>query len=563
VQAELELISTRVDYVRPAEREAQLRVVPLMEKRVGDARTGLLVLSAAVVFVLLMASANIANLLLARASVRQKEIAIRGSLGAGRSRVLRQFLVESILLAGAGGLAGLLLARWALSVMVRLIPQSVPRLAEATMDARVLGFTLLISIATALLFGLGPAISVWRLGLHDVLKSASKTASATSGSLRARMLLVTAELALAVVLLTAAGLMMLKSFWRMYAHPDGFEPDKILAAKFELSGPQYFRFPERSRAYVEGLLNQVELLPGVETAAIWKLSGGSITWQGAPPLAPGQYPQQTRSAFVSPGYARVMGLRMVKGRWFQEDERKRVIVVNESLARRDFPDREVLGQRLQESGAVVIGVVADLKYSKLDADPQPEFYSAFPASSRFDGESTLVVRTTGDPMALSPAIQKITAGLDNTQPVFDIMTLERVLAESIAPRRFNLLLLVTFASAALVLSVIGIYGVIAFTTAQRTQEIGVRMALGAERREVVGMVVRQGMALALIGILAGLGGALALTRVISTLLYGVEPGDPQTFALVAMTLAAAAFVACLVPAVKAALVSPVVALRHE
>lgn len=310
VQPELELISTRVDYVRPAEREAQLRVAPLMEKRVGHARTGLLVLSAAVAFVLLMASANIANLLLARASVRQKEIAIRGSLGAGRSRVLRQFMVESILLAGAGGLAGLLLARWALSVMVRLIPQSVPRLAEATMDARVLGFTLLISIATALLFGFGPAISVWRLSLHDVLKSASKTASATSGSMRSRMLLVTAELALAVVLLTAAGLM-LKSFWHMYAHPDGFDPDRILAAKFELSGPQYFRFPERSRAYVEGLLNQVELLPGVETAAIWKLSGGSITWQGAPPLPPGQYPLQTRSAFVSPGYARVMGLRLV------------------------------------------------------------------------------------------------------------------------------------------------------------------------------------------------------------------------------------------------------------
>lgn len=257
-----------------------------------------------------------------------------------------------------------------------------------------------------------------------------------------------------------------------------------------------------------------------------------------------------------------MGLRLIKGRWFQEDEPERALVVNESLVRRDFPDREVLGQRM-ESGGVVIGVVADLKYSKLDAEPQPEFYSAYEASARFDGESTLVVRTTGDPLVLAPAIQRITTGLDATQPVFDIMTLERILAESIAPRRFNLLLLVTFAAAALVLSVIGIYGVIAFMTAQRTQEIGVRMALGAERREVVGMVVRQGMRLAGIGILAGLAGALALTRIISTLLYGVEPGDPQTFLFVAVTLAAAAFIACLVPALKAALVSPVVALRHE
>jgi predicted permease len=561
VRAELEAISARIDYVRPEEREADLRLMPLLEKRIGHARTALWVLLAAVVFVLLIACANIANLLLARSSTRHKEIAIRASIGAGRLRVLRQFLVESTLLVVLGGVLGLLFARWGLAFMVGLSPAAVPRLEEAGIDARVLAFAFGMSVLTAIAFGFAPAVVLWKAKLHDVLKDSSRTASASSRSLSARKVLVAVELALAVLLLTGAGLMV-KSFWRMNAHPPGFEPDQILIMRFTLSGPQYFRFPERPRAYIDELLRQVQLIPGVEAAGVLKEMTGDVEWEGAAPRLPVENPPRNRVASVSQGYARVMGLRLLRGRWVSDTDTEPAIVINESLARRDFPGQDPIGRRTTWGGTVV-GIAGDLKRSRLDAAPAPELYRTYRASSRLDGDGMLLVRTTGDPLEVAPMIRNIANGIDKSQPTFGVMTLEQALSDSVSPRRFSLLLLGTFAAVALLLAVIGIYGVIAFSVAQRTHEIGVRMALGADRREVVGMILRQGMVTAGAGILAGLGAALALTRIMTSMLYDVEPTDLVTFAAVAVALSLTALAACWLPALKAALVDPLNALRHE
>jgi putative ABC transport system permease protein len=552
-----------------------LRVTPLQQKLASGARPALLVLLAAVGFVLLIACANIANLLLARGAARQKEIAIRIAIGAGRVRVIRQFLGENLALALLGGALGLLLARLAMPAIVRLAPPSLPRLAETAIDSRVLLFALAATLVTGFIFGLTPAIFLRRSKPYEVLKQGGRTSTAGSAGLALRRLLVAVELALALVLLTGAGLMV-KSFWRMNSQPPGFVPERILALQVPLSGPQY-RAIEPQRRFVEEMLNRIEQLPGVQTATV--LTQGELHGSGAAPRDRAlnfvtwdqvKHLSQVTFCAVSSGFNRVMGLHLVRGRWLIEHEAAPAIVINESMAHELFGEANVVGKQLglgifvdvPATPALIVGVVGDLKYSRLDAPTEPEVYIPRQLSSSLLN-MTVMVHTAGEALPMAPAIRNAIAGIDRTQPVGEVQTLEQALADSIAPRRFNLYLLGAFATSALLLALIGIYGVITYAVAQRTHEIGVRMALGAQRDRVVQLVVLEGMKVAAVGITVGLAAAFALTRLMASLLYDVKPTDPWTYAAVAAALAATALAACCKPALQAAWVDPARALRQE
>jgi putative ABC transport system permease protein len=560
--AELDVLEKRAQQDRPPQFRrptAGLRIQPLADYLTSAARPALLVLLAAGAFVLLIAVLNIANILLARATVRQREIAIRAAVGAGRARIIRQLLAESVVLALAGGAAGLVLARTALAILIRLSPNAVPRLQETGIDGRVLAFTLAVSVGTGILFGFGPALALWCGNLHDALKDGARTSAGTAG-LRLRGLLVAGETALAIVLLVGAALM-LKSFWRMYAHPPGFAPESILTMRVRPTGRQYDEKPAHA-AYIRELLPRVESAPGVEAAgvSVWFL------FEGVPfPSDTSPNQQHTiRLNAMSPGYLKALGVRLLKGRWLGDsDSDGHVVLLNESMARQAFSALDPLGRRISTpEPATVVGIVGDLKYSQLDADLPAEIYIPY-EQLPFPGGSSVAVRTAGDASRMAPAIRKLISGIDPTQPVYNVKTLEQALSDAIAPRRFNLFLLGTFAAVALLLAMVGIYGVIAYAVAERTREIGVRMALGAQRPEVVRMVVRDGMRMALAGVAAGLAGAWSLTHLIDSMLYGVKANDPATFAAVAAVLAATAMLACLIPALKAARVDPMVALRYE
>ena len=573
-RAELETLRARWARANPGVPfRPTLQVVPLMDKLAGGARAALMILLAAVALVLLVGCANIASLLLARASARQKEIAIRTALGAGRGRMVRQFLVESLILALAGGSVGLVIARGSLQMMVQLIPQAVPRLTEAALDGRVLAFALGVSALTALTFGVGPALSFWNANPNDALKGGSRTVSPAAGRLRARAALVMAELALTLVLLCGAGLLV-KSLWRITARPAGFDPAHTLTVtvQYDTGGRQGGEEPRR--AYINEVLGRIRPTAGVEAVGMSTNAGGRMRlFIEGRPASPTQDRPTALHSSVSADYAKAIGMRIVAGRWVTDAESEPVFVLNESLARGAFPGEDPIGKRIQTGGppgataaagatfGTVVGVVADLKYTKLDASPEPEIFADYRHASPFT--INFIVRTTGNPLALAPPIRALVAGVDKVQTISDTRTVEAALTDSIAPRRFTVFLLGVFAATALLLALIGIYGVIAYSVAQRTQEIGVRMALGAERRAVVLMVVRQGMSIAIAGLVLGVAAALALTRVMTGLLYEVTPTDPSTFAAVIGVLAATALAACCGPAFKAARVDPLVALRCE
>jgi putative ABC transport system permease protein len=485
--------------------------------------------------------------------------------------LLQQSMAESTVLALAGGAAGLLLAHSGLAVIVRLTPDAIPRLAEARIDGSVVAFSLVASLFAAGLFSLGPAVSHWRANLLAVLRSSGRSASSSPGHLRTRRVLVAMELALAVVLLTGAGLM-IKSFWRMHEHPPGFYPERILAFTVPLSGPRYRDVAERRR-FGDEVVNRMRsanvesfgLSTGVDLMA-------AVRREGAPPPRPGEPPLGATFNGTSAEYARTMGLRLLKGRWITDNEPVPVLVINESLARRDFPGEDPIGKRLlippdnpreepARSFATIVGVVSDLEYSKLDAEAGPEMY--IPYRHHFLIRFTVLVRTAGDPRSAIPTFRRMLADIDPTQPMHDVTTLDQALAESIAPRRFNLILLGSFAAAAVTLALIGIYGVIAYIVTLRTHEIGVRMALGAERRTVVRMIIQQGLGMTFAGLVTGIVAALGLTRLMASLLYDVKPTDPTTFVLVTAALTVAALAACGAPALRAARVDPLVALRYE
>jgi putative ABC transport system permease protein len=568
-RAEMQTIQARIaaqvqGMMREFYRASELRVIPLQEKLVGGSRQALLILLAAVVFVLLIACANLGNLLLARASARQSEIAIRAAIGAGRNRLLRQFIVEGLTLALAGGALGLAVARGVDALLLRVNPSAVPRLGEVALDWRVLVFTLGASALAGIIFGLAPILSLSASSLYSSLKEGGRGSSSAPAGLQLRSLLVAGELALATVLLAGAGLMV-KSFLRMYAHPATFQPEKIGLMKVFLTGPAY-RDSQRAAAmaYTRRLLDQVAHTPKVETVALGGIVGsGPVNLDGPPRWPRGQEPQAFERV-VSSGYTRIVGIPLLKGRWITDDEPSEAVVVNETFARRVFGREDPLGKRFRwgDTSETIAGVVGDLKTSRLDAGPDPEILIPFQYTPTFR-RLEILVKTPGNPMAVLPEVRRVVGRLDPSQPPYAVMTLESALSDSIAPRRFNLLLLGTFAASAVLLSLIGVYGVMSYAVTQRTREIGVRMALGARRVEVARMVLRQGMAVAIAGIAVGTASALVLTRLMTTLLYDVKPTDPLTFAAVALGLVVTALAASWIPALKAAGVDPLLALRHE
>ena len=568
-RAQIAAIRTRAAEANPLPMndERRLRAVPLHDELIGGAGPALGVLVGAVGCVLLIACANAANLLVARAAARHKEIAVRMSVGAGRARLFRQLLVESLALVVLGSAGGLLLAGEGVAVMLRIDPHAIPRLAETTIDSRVIAGVLAASVLTTIIFGLVSALTLWKVDPHDVLNTGRSVSAPALTSVRMRKILVAGEIALALVLLIATGLM-LKSAWRMYAYPVGFEPERILTAKVEFSGPQYAA-PSRQVAFADALLGRLRSEPGVEAASI-STHGYSLT----PALAVEGEPEPpaeevARRApiminFTSAALKQVMGFRLVRGRWFTDGEP--AAVLNETLARREFSARDPIGRRIQvsENGPLltIVGVAADVKYSKLDAPAEPEVYVPYERTDGIYGFTALIL-TRNDPLTLAPGVRRAVADIDFTQVPDEVMAMEQALGESIAPRRLNLALLGTFSAAALLLALIGVYGVMAFSVTERAHEISVRMALGARRTDVVRMVVRQGMGVTLGGTIAGLVAALTLTRFMESLLYEVEPTDASTFAVITALLAATALLACCVPALKAALIDPMTTLRSE
>lgn len=560
-QAELESIYQRLIKERPTiyHTHSTLRVEALKSKLTGNVRPALLVLAGAVAFVLLIVCANVANLLLARASSRQREVAIRRALGAGRSRLLRQFLTESFLFAGGGALVGTALATGIIAAMVRLASGAIPRLGEARVDGWVLLFTLMVSLAAAFVFGFGPAASLLTSDVHDPLKQEAATTSAGAGRLRLRAALVTVEVSLAVVLLSGAGLM-LKSFWHMNDFPPGFSPDKIVVMNISFSGPGYRAWPQQ-HAYIDELFRRIESVPGVQATGV-HCSTFNTNIQVA-----GRADEDATFAaieYVSPGYLQAMGVPLLEGHWPTENEALDVVIVNQSFARRVAGRGNLIGRHIHAAllSATIGGIIPDIKTSQLDAEPGPAIYAAYEMSPRMSF-ITAVVRVAGNPAAVLPAMRKLVSAIDPNVATYQFETLQQELGDSIAPRRFNMFLLSSFAAAAVVLALMGIYGVIAYLVAQRTHEIGIRMALGAERLEVVAMVMTQGLTIVLAGVVAGLMAALGLSRVMVSLLYGVKPNDPFTLLAVAAVLSVTALLACWAPALKAARVDPIVALRWE
>lgn len=543
------LLAKKADY----EHQQALDFVPLGQKLAQGERRALTVLLAAVGFVLLIACANVANLLMARVASRQRETAIRAAIGAGKLQLLRPALFESLLLALAGGLAALLLAHFCLKLMAGAVLTGGRQLGHVSIDAQILWFTLAVALITGLLSGLGAAIPLWRADLHDLIKAGAGAASGGSHRLRGRGVLVASELGLAIVLLAGAGLM-LKSLWRMNQRPAGFAPEKILALRITLSGTRYNSWPPK-QAYTEEMLGRLQALPGVLAAGV---DAGALNTTVR--LGSGDGIGAAIRA-VSPRYLRVIGVPLLKGDWPSEHNIFGV-VVNEAFARR--ARRDVVGMRVGGSilNDTITGVVADFKARQLDAEPLPEVYMPY---ERFPmiRSMRVLVRTDGEASAMLRPVRETLTQVDATQPAYEFETLEQALAASISPRRFQLLLLAAFAVAALVLAVIGIHGIMAWSVGQRTREIGVRMALGARRQEILMLVVWQGMRLAMVGIGAGLLAAASLTRLMASLLYDVKPNDAVTFGVVAVGMAAIALLACAAPALRAARVDPVVAMRGE
>jgi putative ABC transport system permease protein len=567
--AELETVRSRMKTANPNMRTPPtLRVMPLKDKIVGNTTRPLIVLLAAAAFVFLIACANVAHLFLVRASSRRGEVAIRASIGAGRWRLARQFFVESALIAAAGASAGLVVAWWSLATIVRILPYGVPRLQETTIDGRALAFTVAATIVAALIFGMAPVWSLWRDDALGVLKQALYGALPIAGRLRTKTALVALEFALTIVLLVGAGLL-IKSLWRLNALPDGFHPDRIVTMDVRFFGPAY-REEGARRAHAAEALRRVSTVPGVRAAAVTTNadSGFGLFREGDPfPPKPGERPASSSVTIASADLAQVMGLRLVRGRWLTDSEPSPAFVINETFARRHFGDSDPLGARFrvpdgrEESWATVVGVVADRKLQRLDAPVEPEVYADYGHFPLYG--YSIVASVTIDADAAAAEVRRGAAGVDAAVPVLEVKTLEAALADSIAPYRFNLFTFGLFAAVALLLASVGIYGTLAYSMARRTQEIGIRLALGAARGEVVAMVVRQGMTVALTGTLVGLVIGVAVARVMRGLLYEVSPSDPYIFAAASAVLLLAGFAASLGPALRAASIQPLIALRHE
>ena len=546
----------------------------LKDELVGNLKTTLFMLLAGVGLLLLIACANVANLLLARASGRRREVALRLALGASRARVARQMLTESVLLSLAGGALGAALSVWLTELLVALAPPDTPRLAEASADWRVLLFAAGASLLTGVAFGLAPAWQASRYDLNETLKESGR--GVAGGRSRVRSGLVVAEVALSLLLLAGAGLLV-KSFARLQAVEPGFDAGGVMTMRVSLPGARY-KEPARKAEFYAALTERLRALPGVESAAAvtsLPLGGSNLSvWRGFIRDARPETPEEADNAayaVVTPDYFRAMRIPLRAGRVFDERdqmESAKVVVVNESFARKAFAGEDPVGKRIhiwrdEKFPREIVGVVGDTKPQRLDAAGALQMYVPHRQDATWGGLS-LVVRVRGAGTdSLVQGVRAEVRALDRELPVYDVKTLGKVVADSTAYRRVTMFLMAGFACAALLLAGVGLYGVVSYSVAQRTHEIGVRLALGARGRDILGLVVRQGMLLTLAGLGLGLACAFALTRLISGLLYGVTATDPATYAVVSVLLAAVAFLACLVPARRATKVDPMVALRYE
>ncbi|HEY6400957.1 MAG TPA: ABC transporter permease, partial [Blastocatellia bacterium] len=554
-------------------RDIGMRVVELRQHVTAKVGLALYVLQGAVGFVLLIACANVANLLLVRAGARQKEIAVRAAMGAGRGRVIRQLLTESLLLAMLSGALALLVSFWSVSLLRNALPDNLPRADEIGIDGQVFVFMFLVSLIAGVLFGLFPALQLSRLNLNDALKEGGRSLVGSSNH-RIRNLLVVSEVALALALLIGAGLMF-RSFVRLTGVDPGINTRNVLTMDIKMPRGKYDQ--SQRTAFFQQLFERLRGLPGAQAAgAVYPLplsgtdEGVGLEIEGLPPADPG-HPRIAGPRFVGGDYFKALQIQVMSGRVFTDGDGRDtppVVVINEALAREYWPNQNPIGKRVsfdsRDGRALwreIIGVVGDVRHLGLDRGLRPEIYIPF---IQFGGPpSTLVVRANVAPRSLFAAIRNEVQAMDKDQPISNIHTLDELLEKSVAQRRFNLLSLGIFAGVALALAALGIYGVMSYLVAQRAHEIGVRMALGARPRDVLKMVIGQGLRLVLIGLGIGLALALALTRLLRNLLFEVSATDPLTFGLIAMLLLGAALLACYAPARRATKVDPLVALRHE
>ena len=547
------------------------QVLPLREHLVGKAQPALLVLLAAVASVLLIACLNIANLQLARGVSREKEIAIRGALGAGRSRLLRQLLTENLIISLAGGASGLAIAAWLVRVLRSNGPANIPHLAASQLNLSVFTFALLVSLATGVLFGLAPMLAAFRVPIVETIKESGTPAGPSWKIRRSHNLLTVIELAAALVLFIGAGLLV-RSFAQLTSVPPGFDARGVLTAQISLPINLY-KTQEQQLAFFRSLEKRLVSLPGVESVAlanVLPLQGFNLgSWvqrEELPPAPPGTLPT-TGVGVVTPGYFSVLHISLVQGRLLDSRDGRvspNDLVVNEAFIRRYFPNENALGKRLKVADQgiwTIVGVVRDSKQRGLAVDVEPEIF--VPVEKWCPPELTLLLRVQGDPITLLPAVRAVVSQLDKNLPLFDVQTMDSLLKGELASQRFNAALLGAFAIFAVFLAAIGIYGVMAYSVHQRVREVAIRMALGAEPRDVLWMILSRGLALAAVGLVFGLTGAFALTRLLGTLLYRVRPSDPATFVGVTLALLAVALAACWIPARRAMRVDPMVALRYE
>lgn len=576
-QAELDAIAAnlRQQYMPGMDSSGwNLALQYMNELVVGDIRPALLVLLGAVGFVLLIACANVANLLLARSAAREKEFAIRAALGAGRWRTIRQLLTESVLLSLIGGSLGLLLATWGVELLMTINEGKIPRAHEIGLDASVLTFTLVVTLLTGIIFGLAPALQASKNNLHDTLKEGGRSGSA--GTRRSvRNLLVVTEMALAVVLLVGAGLLIRSSLGLQQVNP-GFQPQNVLA--MQLSLPDYkYREPQQRDAFYRQLMDGIRALPGVKVAgaiSVLPMSGqdssGSFRIEGRDVPQGQSLPHGARWAATA-DYFKTMSIPLIKGRLFTErdtGEAPGVAIIDETMARKYWPDEDPVGRRISFEGTPenrrwreIVGVVGHVKHKSLEGESRVQYY--IPHPQRPSPNMFVVVQGTTEPASLTGAVRARINTFDQDLPVYKVTTMERLVTDSMAQRRFAMVLFGVFAALALVLAAVGLFGVIAYTVTQRTHEIGLRIALGAQPGDVLRLVLGQGMLLALSGVGIGLIAAFALTRLMTSLLYGVSATDPLTFAGIALLLVAVAMLACYIPARKAMRTDPMVALRYE
>jgi predicted permease len=557
----------------PASRRFSFSIKPLLEQVVGDVRRPLFVLLAAVGCVLLIACANVANLLLTRATAREREIAIRTALGAARARLIRQLLTESVLLSVLGGLAGLIIAYWMLVALRWLAPSNIPRLPAIRMDASVLAFTSVVAVLTGILFGMAPALRSSKLNLSEALKEGARNLAGGRHE-KLRKLLVISELALCLVLLISAGLL-IRSFMSVERVNPGFNAQNVLGMRLSVAGTSYKG--DRREIFYRELLERVRHLPGVTSAAIadnLPLSGGigwgGISIEGYQPIA-GQEMIQSDARVAGVGYFETMMIPLIKGRLFDEhdtEKSSKVIIIDEKMARNYWPNSNPLGGRIKFGSGesenpwlTVVGVVGAVKQYDLESESRVTMY--FPSTQALGGTMYLVARTNIEPSPLVASITSEVRSLDPNIPIFDVKTMDQRLSESLARRRFAMLALGVFAGFALLLAIVGIYGLISYSVAQRTSELGIRLALGARQIDVLRLVLSGGFKLALIGIAVGVVLSFAVTRFLSSLLFGVRATDLFTFGALSILLIIVSLIACYLPARRATKVDPLVALRYE